>query len=150
MPRTDEQFSNPAPAAKEIAEAEEALKRFLPGPEAFEPHIFTLFLVMGAYLVSLAPLTWLIMSEIFPNRLRGKAMGVASVCVWTASYVTAIYFPPMVDWFKTTFGTPAMAFWIYAGVSAAAFLFSLIVVPETKGRTLEELGASWNKTPQTH
>ena len=38
-----------------------------------------------------------------------------------------------------------MAFWIYAGISAAAFLFSLIVVPETKGRTLEELGASWTK-----
>ncbi len=112
--------------------------------------VFTLFLVMGAYLVSLAPLAWLIMSEIFPNRLRGKAMGVASVTVWTASYVTAIYFPPMVDWFKKTNGTPAMAFWIYAVISAAAFLFALIVVPETKGRTLEELGASWNKTPQTH
>jgi len=107
--------------------------------------VLTLFLVMGAYLVSLAPLTWLIMSEIFPNRLRGKAMGVASVCVWTASYLTAICFPPMVDWFKTAFGTPAMAFWIYAGVSAVAFLFALIIVPETKGRTLEELGASWSK-----
>jgi len=43
------------------------------------------------------------------------------------------------------FGTPAMAFWIYAGVSAVAFLFALIIVPETKGRTLEELGASWSK-----
>jgi sugar porter (SP) family MFS transporter len=107
--------------------------------------VFTLFLVMGAYLVSLAPLTWLIMSEIFPNRLRGKAMGVASVCVWTASYVTALYFPPMVDWFKKTNGTPAMAFWIYALISVAAFLFALFIVPETKGRTLEELGASWKK-----
>ena len=108
--------------------------------------VLTMVLVMGAYLVSLAPLTWLIMSEIFPNRLRGKAMGVASVCVWTASSLTTFCFPPMVDWFKTTLGTPAMAFWIYAVMSAAAFLFSLIVVPETKGRTLEELGASWNKT----
>jgi SP family arabinose:H+ symporter-like MFS transporter len=52
----------------------------------------------------------------------------------------------MVDWFKKTYETPAMAFWIYAAISAAAFLFALIVVPETKGRTLEELGASWNKT----
>ena len=58
-------------------------------------------LVMGAYMVSLAPLTWLIMSEIFPNRLRGKAMGVASVCVWTASSLATFCFPPMVDWFKT-------------------------------------------------
>jgi sugar porter (SP) family MFS transporter len=110
--------------------------------------VLTLFLVMGAYLVSLAPLTWLIMSEIFPNRLRGKAMAVASVSVWTASYLTAIYFPPMVDWFKTSFGTPALAFWIYAFISAVAFLFSLIVVPETKGRTLEEIGESWNKSIQ--
>jgi sugar porter (SP) family MFS transporter len=107
--------------------------------------IFTMALVMGAYMVSVAPLTWLIMSEIFPNRLRGKAMGVASVCVWTASSLATFCFPPMVDWFKTSFGTPAMAFWIYAVISAAAFLFSLFVVPETKGRTLEELGASWSK-----
>jgi SP family arabinose:H+ symporter-like MFS transporter len=107
--------------------------------------VLTMFLVMGAYLVSLAPLAWLIMSEIFPNRLRGKAMAVASVFVWTASFLTANFFPPMVERFKTALGTPAMAFWIYAVVSAAAFLFSWIVVPETKGRTLEEIGASWDK-----
>jgi sugar porter (SP) family MFS transporter len=107
--------------------------------------VLTMFLVMGAYLVSLAPLAWLIMSEIFPNQLRGKAMAVASVFVWTASFLTANYFPPMVDWFKTSLGTPAMAFWIYAVVSLMAFLFSWIVVPETKGRTLEEIGASWDK-----
>jgi sugar porter (SP) family MFS transporter len=107
--------------------------------------VVTLFLVMGAYLISLAPLTWLIMSEIFPNRLRGRAIGVASVCVWTASFVTTYCFPPMVECFKKLYGSPAMAFWIYAGVSAAAFVFSLALVPETKGRTLEELGASWTK-----
>jgi len=110
--------------------------------------VVTMFLVMGAYLISLAPLAWLIMSEIFPNRLRGKAMAVASVCVWTASFLTANFFPSMVDWFKTTLGTPAMAFWIYAIVSAAAFLFAMVVVPETKGRTLEEIGASWYKATQ--
>ena len=108
--------------------------------------VFAMALVMGAYLVSLAPLTWLIMSEIFPNRLRGKAMGVASVCVWTASFTATFCFPPMVEYFKKHLGTPAMAFWIYAVISAVAFLFSLVVVPETKGRTLEELGASWKKT----
>ncbi len=112
--------------------------------------IFTMALVMGAYMVSVAPLTWLIMAEIFPNRLRGKAMGVASVCVWTAASLATFCFPPMVDYFKIHLGTPAMAFWIYAVISAAAFLFSLIVVPETKGRTLEELGASWTKSsPRT-
>lgn len=111
--------------------------------------VLTMFLVMGAYLVSLAPLAWLIMSEIFPNRLRGKAMAVASVCVWTASFLTANFFPPMVSWFKISLGSPAMAFWIYAMVSVAAFLFSLFVVPETKGRTLEEIGASWTRPPRS-
>ncbi len=110
--------------------------------------VVAMALVMGAYMLSIAPLTWLIMSEIFPNRLRGRAMGVASVCVWTASSISTFCFPPMVEWFKSRLGTPAMAFWIYAAISAAAFLFSLIIVPETKGRTLEELGASWNKTIQ--
>ena len=56
--------------------------------------VVTMCLVMGAYLVSLAPLAWLIMSEIFPNRLRGKAMAVASVCVWTACFLATNYFPP--------------------------------------------------------
>ena len=107
--------------------------------------VVTMALVMGSYLISIAPLAWLIMSEIFPNQLRGKAMGTASVCVWTASFLTGRYFPPMMDYFKTTLGTPAMAFWIFAGISALAFLFSLFVVPETKGRTLEEIWASWTK-----
>ena len=111
--------------------------------------VLTMFLVLAAYLVSLAPLAWLIMSEIFPNRLRGKAMAAASVCVWVAAFLTANFFPPMVDWFKTAFGTPAMAFWVYAAVSAGAYVFSRLVVPETKGRTLEEIGASWDRKANT-
>ena len=107
--------------------------------------VVAMALVMGSYLISLAPLAWLIMSEIFPNRLRGKAMSVASVCVWTASFLAAYGFPPMVDHFKAAYGSPAPAFWIYALISLAAMLFSLFFVPETKGRTLEELGASWSK-----
>jgi len=107
--------------------------------------VVAMALVMGPYLISLAPLAWLIMSEIFPNRLRGKAMSVASVCVWTSSFLAAYGFPPMVEHFKGAYGSPAMAFWIYALISLAAMLFSLLFVPETKGRTLEELGASWSK-----
>jgi len=106
---------------------------------------YPMLLVNGAYLISLAPLAWLIMAEIFPNRLRGKAMGVASVCVWVAAFGTAYGFPKMVDRFEARFGTPGPAFWVFAAVSGAAFLFSLVAVPETKGRTLEEIGASWSK-----
>jgi sugar porter (SP) family MFS transporter len=85
--------------------------------------VLAMFLAMGSYLISLAPLTWLIMSEIFPNRLRGKAMSTASVCVWTASFATTYAFPPLVDYFKRNFGSLAMMFWIFAGISAIACLF---------------------------
>ena len=104
----------------------------------------------GRVLVSLAPLAWLIMSEIFPNRLRGKAMAVASVCVWTASFLTAKYFPPMVDWFKTTYGTPAMAFWIYAAVSRRGISVFAGRRSGNQRPHLEEIGASWNKTHPLH
>jgi len=107
--------------------------------------VLTMFICVGAYVVSLAPLAWLIMSEIFPNHLRGKAMGIASLCLWIACFLTARYFPPLVAHFESEYGTPASAFWLYAGISMLAFLFSLVVVPETKGRTLEEIGASWTK-----
>ena len=59
-------------------------------------------------MLSLAPLTWLIMSEIFPNRLRGKAMAVASVCVWTAASVTTFSFHRWSTGSKRSLGTPAM------------------------------------------
>ena len=108
--------------------------------------VVTILIAIGPYLLSLAPLAWLIMLEIFPNRLRGKAMAVASVCVWTAAFLTATCFPPLVAYVEKTFGSPAMVFWIYAGISLLAFFFSLFVVPETKGRTLEELGTSWTKS----
>lgn len=105
--------------------------------------LLTMLLSVGAYVVSLAPLAWLIMSEIFPNRLRARAMAVASLCLWISCFLTATYFPIMTAGFEARFGTPAMAFWIFAVVCIAAFVFCLVLVPETKGRTLEEIGASW-------
>jgi MFS family permease len=107
-----------------------------------------MFISVGAYVMSLGPLAWLIMSEIFPTRLRGKAMGIASLCVWIACFLAAQYFPPMVAWFEKTHGSSAGVFWIYAAVCIAAFLFTLRMVPETKGRSLEEIGASWTRKRQ--
>jgi sugar porter (SP) family MFS transporter len=110
--------------------------------------VVTMFISVGAYVMSLGPLAWLIMSEIFPTRLRGKAMGIASLCVWIACFLAAQYFPPMVAWFEKTHGSSAGVFWIYAAVCIAAFLFTLRMVPETKGRSLEEIGASWTRKRQ--
>jgi len=107
--------------------------------------LLTMFVSVGAYVMSLGPLAWLVMSEIFPTRLRGKAMGVATLCLWISCFVVAQYFPVMVAWFEKSYGSGAGVFWVYAGVCVLAFLFTLRMVPETKGRSLEEIGASWTR-----
>jgi len=102
-----------------------------------------LSLCVGAYVVSLAPLAWLIMSEIFPTRIRGKAMSLATICLWLACYLGTQAFPPMVAYVEQRFGSAAGVFWSYACVCVFAALFVWRMVPETKGRTLEEIGRSW-------
>ena len=95
--------------------------------------------------MSIAPLAWLIMSEIFPTRIRGKAMAIASITLWITCFIANQVFPVMRDYFEKTFETEAGAFWVFAIVCFIAVAFSWKMVPETKGRTLEEIGASWTK-----
>jgi sugar porter (SP) family MFS transporter len=110
------------------------------------PPIFTLaamFVPTGAFTLTLAPLSWVVLSEIFPNRVRGKAMSVATCAMFAASYVTTISFPSILDWFKENYGHPGGAFLIFIGVCLACSLFVWRTLPETKDRTLEEIGESW-------
>ena len=67
-------------------------------------------LCVGAYVMSIAPLAWLIMSEIFPTRIRGKAMSIATISLWLALYLGAQAFPPMVAYFEDRFGSAAGVF----------------------------------------
>jgi sugar porter (SP) family MFS transporter len=94
---------------------------------------------IGCYAMSLAPVTWVIISEIFPNRIRGAAMSVAITALWTASFILTYTFPL----FNHSLGA-AKTFWIYAAICAAGFLFIKARLPETKGKTLEQIEASWN------
>jgi len=109
----------------------------------FERHgqgLYMLLLVVAAiacYAMSLAPVTWVIISEIFPNRIRGAAMSVAITCLWIASFVLTYTFPLL----NHGLGS-ARTFWIYAIICAAGFLYILLRLPETKGRTLEEIEQS--------
>ncbi|MBI2843666.1 MAG: sugar porter family MFS transporter [Armatimonadetes bacterium] len=107
--------------------------------------LLVMFLCVGAYVVSLAPLAWLIMSEIFPTRIRGKAMAVASLSLWISAFVSVQAFPSLVEYLEKVAGSPAGAFWAYAVVCICAFIFGWRMVPETKGRTLEEIASSWTK-----
>jgi SP family sugar porter-like MFS transporter len=96
-----------------------------------------LLLVVGAiglYACSLAPVTWVVISEIFPNRVRGAAMSVAVTALWAACFVLTYTFP----FLNRTLG-PATTFWIYACICVFGFLLVKLRLPETKGKTLEEI-----------
>src|SRR5579863_9171078 len=98
---------------------------------------------IGFYIISLAPLAWLIMSEIFPTRLRGKAMGVATIFLWLSMYVSAQVIPSLSAYMERNFGSIAGIFWLFALACAGTLIFCWYMVPETKGRSLEEIGQSW-------
>ncbi|MEO6436286.1 MAG: sugar porter family MFS transporter, partial [Tepidisphaeraceae bacterium] len=91
--------------------------------------LLVMFFAIGAYIVSLAPLTWLIMSEIFPTRLRGKGMSVASISLWIAFFLGMLFFPIMREFFERRSGTIAGMFYTFAGVCAVAFVFFYKFVP---------------------
>ncbi|MNI10386.1 Arabinose-proton symporter [compost metagenome] len=97
-----------------------------------------ILLYVASFAISLGPVVWVIMSEIFPNHIRGKATAIASMALWAADYVVSQSFPPLLS----TAG-PAITFWLFAIMSLVSFLFTWRVVPETKGKSLEEIESLW-------
>ncbi len=104
------------------------------------PLLVCIMAFIAAFAMAMGPISWIICSEIFPNKIRGRAMSVATFVIWTSCYLVAQTFPMLND--SKAIG-PVLTFWIYGGVSLLTFLFIFLVVPETKGRTLEEIEASW-------
>lgn len=92
---------------------------------------------IACYAMSLAPVTWVLISEIFPNRVRASAVSVSVAALWVASFVLTYTFP-MLNHLLGTSG----AFLIYAGICFAGAVFVFFAVPETKGRSLEETSAT--------
>jgi len=98
-------------------------------------HVLALVLLSIAFFASsIGPVTWVLLSEIFPNRIRGLATSIAVFAMWIANFVLALTFPSMF-----TYLGMARTFWIYAGVCIAGSLFIIFCVPETKGKTLEQI-----------
>ncbi|MDD4870283.1 MAG: sugar porter family MFS transporter [Kiritimatiellae bacterium] len=95
--------------------------------------VFTLC-SLGCYGLSLAPIVWVLISELFPNRIRGAAVSVAVSALWVACFILTFVFPIL----KDTVGM-AGTFWIYAGICFAGFVFVWMKVPETKGKSLEQI-----------
>ncbi len=95
--------------------------------------IFVL-LAISMYALSLAPVTWVLISEIFPNKIRGTASSVAIICLWGAYFILVFTFPLLAQKLGT-YGP----FYLYAFICFLGFLFIKSKVKETKGQTLEEL-----------
>lgn len=100
--------------------------------------VFTLAAI-GCYAMSLAPVTWVLISEIFPNRIRGTAVSIAVSALWIASFILTFTFPVILH----AMGSAA-TFWLYALICFVGFAFIWRRVPETKGRTLEQI--EWQLT----
>lgn len=90
------------------------------------------------FAISLGPLTFVVVSEIFPTNIRGRAMGVAIFFLWLSVYIVSQTFPMLLE----AIGS-AYTFWIYMVMSVIAFVFVWRVVPETKEKTLEEIELMW-------
>jgi sugar porter (SP) family MFS transporter len=103
---------------------------------------FVVFYEVIGYVISfgigLGPVMWLLISEIYPTKIRGKAMSIATLTVWGANWIVTATFLSLVR-----AAGPAHTFWIYAFLCAVAFVFCYIFVPETKGRTLEAIEQHW-------
>jgi len=95
--------------------------------------------------LALGPLPWLMMSEIFPTRLRGRAVSLTTAFLWVTIYSGAQLFPIITDFSKKMTGSVGGAFWLFSVICIFSLLFGLRMLPETKGRVLEEIAASWKK-----
>ena len=93
-----------------------------------------ILMAISVYAMTLAPITWVVLSEIFPNRVRGAAMAVATTSLWIASFLLVILFPIL----NNALGAHG-TFWLFAAICFLGFLFILKKLPETKGKTLEEV-----------
>jgi len=109
--------------------------------------LWAILLYIGCFGLSVGPVTWVILAEIYPTAVRGRALGLATFFLWLADYGVTQTFP-MLDakdsWFVKTFNH-AFPFYIYAGFCLALILLVWRFVPETKGRSLEEIEQSWRR-----
>jgi MFS family permease len=109
--------------------------------------LWMLLFILGyiaCFALSVGPVTWVILSEIFPTRIRGRAMGIATVCLWLSNYVISQTFPMMDEnkWLLAKFHH-AFPFWVYGAFCVVLLVFVWLFLPETKGKTLEDIEKHW-------
>jgi sugar porter (SP) family MFS transporter len=107
--------------------------------------IFVLIFI-ASFAMSMGPVVWIILSEIFHTRIRGRAMSIATVTLWISCYIISQTFPMMDKnaWLVQNFNH-GFSFWVYSFFCFVTVLFVIKFLPETKGKSLEEIEAHWLK-----
>jgi len=113
---------------------------FRAGPNAVYLILAVILTYVAFFAVGMGPGVWVVLSELFPTRIRGRAMAIATVSLWSACLVLTLTFLSLVNAV-----TAAGAFWLYATMCIVTFVFVWRVVPETKGKTLEEIERTWKR-----
>jgi SP family xylose:H+ symportor-like MFS transporter len=93
----------------------------------------------ASFMMSWGPITWVLISEIFPNKIRGKAVAIAVAAQWAANYFISSTYPAMMEF------SGGMTYGFYGLMSILSFIFVWKMVPETKGKTLEQMEHLWKK-----
>ena len=125
-----------------------AMARLAHSPVIMAPHfnstqigilLMSILVFIAAFSMAMGPMPWIIISEIFPARIRGRAASLGVLTLWAAIFVVAQTFPML----KASVGL-TVTYFIYSGCSFISFLFAALVLPETKGKTLEQIEAYWH------
>ena len=113
--------------------------------------MFCMLGYIAFFALSSGPITWVLLSEIYPNRIRGRAMAIATSVQWVANYLVSQTFPMMNgnDYLSEHFHK-AFPYWIYGSFSIIALFFVIRFVPETKGKSLEEIECIWQDKQSSH
>jgi SP family xylose:H+ symportor-like MFS transporter len=93
----------------------------------------------ASFMMSWGPICWVLIAEIYPNKIRGRAVAVAVVAQWAANYFISSTYPAMMEF------SGAVTYGFYGLMSLVSFFFVWKMVPETKGKTLEEMEQLWTK-----
>ena len=100
--------------------------------------VVALIFYLACFAMSLGPVPWIIIAEILPTRIRGRAMSVGTFLIWFTNTWVMLFFPTL----SVRVG-PAGTFTLFAGLVASALWLTWRLIPETKGRSLEEIELSW-------
>ena len=100
--------------------------------------LIAILMYIAFFAISLGPLTFVVIAEIFPNRTRGRAMSISLFALWAAVFLVSQLFPVLLELIGSSF-----TFWIFMSMSVFSYVFVLKVIPETKGKSLEEIERSW-------